>query len=513
MKKTLSLFSANLLYALTMLLVVTVGSLVQSKTFTWGLIATEVFLIALPTLVFLRRGGVPFRIGLRLNPIPPVTGVLCVLLGMALYLFALIIEGIMAQLTHMQSVPIPSELLPKTALDMVVYVLGLALLAPLCEEMLFRGAIQGAYESRKTARFAITITALMFAFYHFRLSGLPGLLPIAFVLGYVAWQTRSMYATMLVHFGNNGLSAVQNIVYFKTGHGLPFISLWSGLAGLIVAIAILLIIKRMHPAPSKADLLESAPPAPIEERSWFATYWPLLIGGALYVGVAVMTVGASLTPKYLPADGIAYGLPVLREPVETRYEITNQGRQPVGEMNCTLTPLGSSFRLDCERTIRAYEYKSGNSFYKDGNHRDTLRAEWDGKTMALLDFSYQRNGEEGSWFTSTVKDGRVVSNDSSGEEAVTLETNSLVEFEWAWHAALLKANSGQAYSIPFASLMMWDDSKKKSVPVVKPAILDVGADETLALPQGDVAAAADLPWATARRGTLVRMLRRACPGR
>lgn len=491
MKKTLSLFSANLLYALTMLLVITAGSYIQSKTLTWGLIATEALMIALPTLLFLRQGRVSFKTGLRLSPISPVTGILCVVLGMGMYLFALIIEGIMAQLTGMQSVPIQNDLLPKTGLEVAVYAIGMALFAPVCEEMLFRGAIQGAYEARKKAGFAITITALMFAFYHFRLSGLPGLLPIAFVLGYVAWRTRSIYATMLVHLGNNGLSAVQGIVYFKTGHALPFISLWSALAGLLVAIIILLVIKRRYPSPSNADLVEGARPAPVEERSWFATYSPLVVGGALYVGVAAITLAATLTLKYLPADKLVYGMPSLSAPAETRYEITNQGGQPVGEMICTLSPQDSSVRLDCERTIRAYEYQKGNSFYKDGDHQDTLSAEWDGKTMSLVSFVYERNGEEGSRFTSSVKDGQVVTDDassadSSGSESAALDKTGLVEFEWAWHAALLKANSGQAYSVPFARLMMWDDSKKKSVPVVKTEILTVHDDETLALAAGDV---------------------------
>ena len=251
MKKDLSLFSANLLFALTMLLVLTLGSLIQTANLSWGLIATEVFLIALPTVLFLRRQHVPLAEGLRLKPIPLLTAFICVLLGIGLYFVGAVIDGVMAQLSGMQSVPIESSMLPKTGLEMAAYFAALAIFAPLCEEILFRGVIQGAYENRKSARFAIIITALLFAFYHFRLSGLPGLLPIAFVLGYVVWRTGSVYAGMLIHFGNNGASAFQNILYFATGKGYPINFLWAALAGLVVTIVLLVLIARLHPRPPR----------------------------------------------------------------------------------------------------------------------------------------------------------------------------------------------------------------------------------------------------------------------
>lgn len=482
MKKTLPLLAANLLYVVTMLLVITVGSFLQTRNLPWGLAATEVLLIGLPVLLFIRQTHADPKTSLRLNPVRPLTAVLCVALGIAMYFFSLVIEGFMAQLTGMPSVPVSSEMLPRTAPDMAVFFFGLAVLAPLGEEILFRGAIQTAYESRKTPRFAITITALMFAFYHFRLSGLPGLLPIAFVLGFVAWRTNSIWASMLVHFGNNGMSAAQSIFYFETGKALPFVGLESALLGLAAAVSILAVVARLHRAPAPPPAEEPGAPRP-----WPATYWPLLVAGVLYVGVGVVTLGASLTPKYQAASEATYGFPSVSAPVSSVYAITNKGGQPVGEMACTLRPQGGNVRLDCTRTIRAYEYKAGNSFYKDGNHADTIGVTWDGKTMALVDFTLERKGEEGSYTSSTVKNGTLTTTDSSGADSIALPESGLVEFEWAWHATLLKADWGEAFSMPFARLMMWDESKQKSVPVLRTEIMTVGAEETLALPQGGVA--------------------------
>ena len=227
MRKALPLYSANLLFFLTMLLVILLGSLVQTWNLSWGLLITEFVLIALPAVLFLRQRRIPLKRGLRLNPISPLTAVLCVLLGFSTFLFSVIIEAVMAQITGMASVPVPESSLPKGLVELAVYFIALAAAAPICEEILFRGVIQTAYETNRSVKFAILITATMFAFYHMRLSGLPGLLPVAFILSYVAWRTQSILATMLIHFGMNATSGANTLVYIVTQKGLPFLSLWT----------------------------------------------------------------------------------------------------------------------------------------------------------------------------------------------------------------------------------------------------------------------------------------------
>ena len=58
-----------------MLLVLTLGSLIETANLCVGFeaIATEVLLITLPTVLFLRRQHVPLRRRLRLKPIPLLT--------------------------------------------------------------------------------------------------------------------------------------------------------------------------------------------------------------------------------------------------------------------------------------------------------------------------------------------------------------------------------------------------------------------------------------------------------
>ena len=70
MHSTPSTRSANLLYLVTTLLIITAGAFLQSKASSLGLIATELFLILLPALVFIRLGKLPVRATLRLHRPP-----------------------------------------------------------------------------------------------------------------------------------------------------------------------------------------------------------------------------------------------------------------------------------------------------------------------------------------------------------------------------------------------------------------------------------------------------------
>jgi hypothetical protein len=67
MKCTPSIRSANWLYLASIVLILTVGSWLQKISFGWGLLATEIFLILLPTLLLLRRNKLPAAATLRLQ--------------------------------------------------------------------------------------------------------------------------------------------------------------------------------------------------------------------------------------------------------------------------------------------------------------------------------------------------------------------------------------------------------------------------------------------------------------
>ena len=515
---TLSLRGANLLFFITMLLVITLGSLVQTLNLSLGLIATELLLILTPALLWLRARKVPLRAGLRLRALPRLTAVLCVALGFGTYLFSAVIEGVMAQLTGKASVPMPEGSLPTGALESILFFIALGIAAPLCEEALFRGAIQGAYEARRSPRFAILITATMFIFYHFRLSGLPALLPVALILGYVVWRTGSLYAGMLVHFGVNGTSAANTLAALQgSPNGLGLVTLWSALGGLVAAGVILFAIHRLHRRPigelaSEAPVPQGDGEALIPQGdgeapqvaagkpgnqggSRLSIYWPLIAAGLLYLVVVGLSQGVtgeatSLKPQELLK--VKYFPPRIDRTIESTYQIINRAGDVVGRMTCQITPQSSEFRVDCEREVQGFELRTLHSYYLEVDHTATWSATWNARTLDLQAFKFERKSVTGGGFsaalsesTAGVNGGQTLNvNSPNGGGTLELSEPFLLAYEWVWRAAALQANTGERYQVPFGRLLLWNEQQQKTLPVLSQEILTVGAFETLNLPAG-----------------------------
>lgn len=95
-----------------------------------------------------------------------------------------------------------------------VGICSLVLMAPLTEELLFRGAIvralrrQGGYSIRKS----ILFSALFFAIIHLNPAQIPFAFFMGIVFGWVCWQSGSLIPAILGHVFNN-LVAVTELVY------------------------------------------------------------------------------------------------------------------------------------------------------------------------------------------------------------------------------------------------------------------------------------------------------------
>ncbi len=115
-------------------------------------------------------------------------------------------------------------------------IIATVILAPLVEELLFRGAIQG-HLLRKwgSPALAIFISSLIFGMIH----GNPAQIPFAFVigvaLGWVYYMTGSLVPGILMHFINNGTAVVAFWLSDNAESGL--IDLLGPQAALIMAVA------------------------------------------------------------------------------------------------------------------------------------------------------------------------------------------------------------------------------------------------------------------------------------
>jgi membrane protease YdiL (CAAX protease family) len=76
--------------------------------------------------------------------------------------------------------------------------LSAAILAPICEELVYRVVLQGWAQARTGPVMSITISTLIFVSIHQRFDWLP-LAALAIILGYVYYRRRSLLAVVTIH--------------------------------------------------------------------------------------------------------------------------------------------------------------------------------------------------------------------------------------------------------------------------------------------------------------------------
>lgn len=78
--------------------------------------------------------------------------------------------------------------------------------APITEEMLFRGVLQGTLEVRSNLNRAVLWTAVIFTILHFNFEQILSLWLLALLLSFVTWRVDSILPAILIHMIINGLS-------------------------------------------------------------------------------------------------------------------------------------------------------------------------------------------------------------------------------------------------------------------------------------------------------------------
>lgn len=132
-------------------------------------------------------------------------------------------------------------------------ILGVCVAAPTCEELVFRGYLWSACERSAPPVVAWIATSVLFTAYHMDPSQMIGVLPIAFALGWVRWQTGSLWPGVVVHAVNNGLAMVATLTLEENART----PIWLALPGLFATLALCAAVwwvgpRRPAAAPSEA---------------------------------------------------------------------------------------------------------------------------------------------------------------------------------------------------------------------------------------------------------------------
>jgi membrane protease YdiL (CAAX protease family) len=92
---------------------------------------------------------------------------------------------------------------------------AIAILAPLAEELVFRGLIYGWIENRWSASWAAIVSSILFALAHYEPSHIVLVAPLAALFGWLRYRTDSILPSLAAHLVNNGF-AVLAAVYLTS---------------------------------------------------------------------------------------------------------------------------------------------------------------------------------------------------------------------------------------------------------------------------------------------------------
>lgn len=105
----------------------------------------------------------------------------------------------------------------------VFLVFGIVILAPLGEELLFRGFLQKFLEEHwQDVTKAVLVTSLFFAIIHLNPYWLIQIYILGVLLGYLAWRTGSIWAGFILHAANNLIA----LLFTNYNHVLDGVYTW-----------------------------------------------------------------------------------------------------------------------------------------------------------------------------------------------------------------------------------------------------------------------------------------------
>lgn len=211
------------LVAVTILLMLYVGSLLQIRFGLVGVFGTQMILLLVPLfLVVYTKRDIRQTYGFASTKAVNFLGGALISVGMVLLnlvITAALMKLLPQSTENMETVF--SELFESNVLAAFVVV---AVTPAICEEMLFRGVIMHSMRAKYRVSSAIAITAVLFGLYHMSLvkfipTGLIGLM-----LCLVAWKADSIYPAMLMHFINNAISVIVSYYPEQVEKVLPVVA-------------------------------------------------------------------------------------------------------------------------------------------------------------------------------------------------------------------------------------------------------------------------------------------------
>jgi uncharacterized protein len=200
---------SGLLFFGALLLLFGPGLVAQALHPAGGLAWTELFVFLVPSLAAAAGSNlrpVPY-LGLRRPRLALV--VLGALVGGAGFLAANAVMALWMRVIPLRWVEIfdVGKLFEVPLRDRIAIALVAAVVAPVCEEIAFRGYLQRSVVLRRGPAAGIAAAALLFATLHLDPVRFPALLLLGAVFGWISWRSGSTWPAIAAHAANNGIAS------------------------------------------------------------------------------------------------------------------------------------------------------------------------------------------------------------------------------------------------------------------------------------------------------------------
>lgn len=209
-----------------------------------GMVQIMIWLIAVAGIpLFMRKQG-PFR---ELYSFRRIEGTTLILLAVFAISLCLLVSTSVSWLTLFNLYPDGSEYLwfSKIAIRHVTFLIPILLFAPLFEEVIFRGILlKRLLKVTRRPWVALIIQAICFSLTHIILFQLPYTFVMGLFFGLVFLWTRSLWASILVHFINNLISVISLYCVEDFTESDSSSLLWVIAASLIVSGLLLFLLYR-----------------------------------------------------------------------------------------------------------------------------------------------------------------------------------------------------------------------------------------------------------------------------
>lgn len=197
-----------ILYAVGLVLLIYVGSLVQLKFKMAGLAITQVMIICLPFLfAYYIKTDFKKTFSLQKVNLKQILG------GILIWMGGFVLINLITQITlylFPQNMEVAEALTDAIIIkdNLVLNLAIVALMPAICEEIFFRGFIFTSFKVKSSSKIAIITSGILFGFMHMDFLRIIPTSILGIIFAYTVYKSESIFIAMILHFINNSIAVL-----------------------------------------------------------------------------------------------------------------------------------------------------------------------------------------------------------------------------------------------------------------------------------------------------------------